>query len=145
QIIPYDDSLEEKLRGGDVFEVFQKLVHVPVVQVPDDDPRMKAAVAEARRRWPESVDALEKRQPGQRFAVKAPITDGKNTEFMWADVTAIEGDLILGTLENEPVDLKNLRYGSRVRIQHSVLNDWIVSDGRSIQLGGFTIKVIQNL
>jgi uncharacterized protein YegJ (DUF2314 family) len=105
---------------------------------------MQAAVAEARRRWPEFVAAFEQRRAGQLFAVKAPITDGNNTEFMWAAVTAIEGDLVLGTLENEPVDLKNFRYGGRVRIPSIDLNDWIISEGDSHR-GGFTINVLTDL
>src|SRR5262245_6535940 len=56
QMIPYDADLDAKLRSTDVLaEVFGDWGKVPVIEVGDDDPRMQAAEAEARRRWPEFV------------------------------------------------------------------------------------------
>lgn len=145
QMVPYDAALEEELRGPDAMEAFRRFVQVPVFGISGDDPRMQAAVAEARRRWPEFVAAFERRTPRHKFAVKAPFTEGEHTEFMWLMVTALEGDRILGTLENEPVELKRLRYGSKVSVRCADLNDWVISDGQNVEAGGFTIKVFEDL
>ena len=144
KIVPYDDWIAEQLRGADVLEVFHRLLRVPVVSITDDDPAMEAAVEEARRRWPEFVAAFDKRRPEQNFAVRARFSDGQNTETMWAAVTELEDDVvILGTLENEPVNVK-MKYGSRVRVSSRELNDWIIS-GRDGLKGGFTIKILDEL
>ena len=147
QMIPYDDRIEERLRGPDVLNLFRELAYVPVLEVKDDDPRMAAAVEEARRRWPEYVAAFESSRPGQRFAAKAPISDGTHTEFMWIAVTAIEGDRIFGTLENEPVEVRGVRFGSKLSIPLGDLNDWVISDERGMDgiIGGFTIKLFKDM
>lgn len=143
KMILYDDEVEEQLRGPDVLEVFHRLVRVPVVPIADDDPALEEAAEEARRRWPEFVAAFETRRSEQNFAVKAPFSDGANTEVMWAAVTGIEDDEVFGALENQPVSV-NLKYGSKVQVSSADLTDWIISGEGSLK-GGFTIKVIDEL
>src|SRR5262245_2036309 len=60
---------------------------------PGNDPRFKAAEAEARRRWPEFVAAFNRREPNVAYAVKARFTDGSATEWMWVQVQSIAGDM----------------------------------------------------
>lgn len=145
QMIPYDADLDAKLRSSNVLEeVFGSPGKVPVIEVGDDDPRLKAAEAEARRRWPEFVAAYQKRKSGQTFAVKFPFEDGDAREFMWVTVTAIDGDTVSGKIDNEPLSLRNVKLGSRVRVSAAKLNDWIIADANDMQ-GGFTIKVIQEI
>ena len=79
-----------------------------------------------------------------KFAVKVPFEDGDYREFMWLMVTALEGDAILGRLDNDPVDVRTVRCGSRVRVDRRTLNDWLFTDNDQMQ-GGFTIKVIQQI
>mgnify|MGYP003329175806 CR=1 FL=1 len=52
-----------------------------------------AAVAEATRRWPEFVAAFSARD-GEGHSVKAPITRGERTEFIWIEVDRIEPDRV---------------------------------------------------
>lgn len=145
ELIPYDAELDEKLRGENVLEeVFSTPGEVPVVPIRGDDPRMKAAEKEARRRFPEFVAAYKKRTPEQNFAVKFPFEDGEIVEFMWVSVTGIDGDLVSGRIDNEPLDVGTVKLGSRVRVSAKKLNDWIYTDGDDMQ-GGFTIKAIEEI
>jgi uncharacterized protein YegJ (DUF2314 family) len=137
----YDAALEEQLRGPDPLKVFAEPTFVPVINVPDDDPRMEAAVKEARERWPEFVAAFEARQEGQHFAVKSRFSEGEEVEWMWTGVTAIEQDHVLGLLDNDPVSLKKVKSGSRVRVAIADLGDWMYTRGEELQ-GGFTVKVV---
>ncbi len=140
---PWDDELEAKLRAGDVADVFAEPTQVPVINVPEDDPRMLAAVTEARTRWPEFVAAFDAKA-GESFSVKAPVTAGGNTEFIWVQVESVAGEDIAGTLGNEPVDLGDLREGSPVTVQVPELNDWMfLRDGEPVGL--FTVKAIQEI
>lgn len=143
RLIPWEESLEARLRKGEDLDDLFRSDNVPVVQVSDDDPRMKAAVAEARRRWPEFVAAFKARQPGGHFAVKAPVSRNDNTEFIWIEVIGLEPEYIHGKLANDPVDLGGLKLGDQVEVPLSDLNDWgfSVKEGDE-PVGLFTVKVV---
>jgi uncharacterized protein YegJ (DUF2314 family) len=142
-LTPWDADLEDRLRKGENLEELFRINNVPVVQISDDDPRMKAAVAEARRRWPEFVDAFQARLPGGNYAVKAAVTREGNTEFIWLEVIGLEPDYIHGTLANDPVDLGGLKLGDQVEVPLSDLNDWTFSHRQGEEPAGlFTVKVL---
>jgi len=141
QLRVLDAELLAQLRGADPLQAVAELAGPPVTEVAEDDPRMKAATADARRRWPEFVAAFNARRPGQPFGVKAPFSEGEHTEFIWVDVTAIEGDVIRGTLGNDPVHLKQVKLGDTVEVGLADLNDWAYVDGDEAH-GGFTLKVL---
>ena len=135
------DETLEMLKSDDPLGALQDDAPVPVVPISGDDPRMIAAVDQAREEWPRFVAAFEKRS-GENFAVKAPITGGGNTEFIWLEVTAVENDVIYGELANEPMDLGSLKLGSRVRTTVSELNDWAFISADGEPHGMFTVKVL---
>lgn len=143
RLIPWDEGLEGRLRKAtDLSEVFKSDL-LPVVSVSDDDPRMIAAVAEARRRWPEFVAAFKVRQPGGVFSVKAPVTREDNREFIWLDVIGLEPEYIHGNLANDPVDLGGLKLGDQVEVPLSDLNDWAYAPREGDEpVGLFTVKVL---
>ncbi len=129
------------LRGPEPLRAVAKLADSPLIGIAEGDPRMKAAAEEARRRWPEFLAAFQQRKPGVHYSVKMPITRGGNTEFIWIEVTAIEGETIRGTLGNEPVNLPGLKLDSPVEAPLKDLNDWMYGDEKRVQ-GGFTMKVL---
>jgi len=139
----FDSSLIAGLRGENPLEVFQQITQLPVIQVSDEDPEMQAAVAEARRRWPEFVAAFTNRQPDHHFAVKAPITQNENTEFIWISVKSIDDTTIYGCLDNDPVNLGKLKSGDAVTVPLKDLNDWVVMRGEDLS-GMFTSKILIN-
>jgi hypothetical protein len=97
KLVPCGEDTLEKLRGEDpIRAVFQQMTTVPVVPV-GDDPRLKAAEAEARRRFPE-FEAAFRAKAGDDFSVKAPISRGGNTEHIWILVDEIHADRIEGRL-----------------------------------------------
>ena len=63
-----------------------------VTYVPDDDPRMNAAMAEARSNVNDFIAALQTPVPGQgSFSVKMAFKDGKNGEHMWLSPVSYDG------------------------------------------------------
>jgi uncharacterized protein YegJ (DUF2314 family) len=133
----WDPEMEATLRGPQPLDAVRKLGQVPVLQISGDDPRMIAAVAEARRRWPEFVAAFEQRHPEQNFAVKMRFREGEHEEFMWLRVNALEGNKIYGVLDNEPVALKKVYLGMLLQVDLGELNDWLDMKG------GFTVAVFK--
>jgi uncharacterized protein YegJ (DUF2314 family) len=141
RLFPYEEATADHLVSAHPLQALQEVPYVPVVRVADDDPRMQAAVEEARGRWQEFVSAFEQRTDEQDFSIKAPISDGENTEFIWVSVTAIEGESIYGKIANDPVALRGMALDSRVQVPVAELNDWVYTDGDEMH-GGFTIKVL---
>lgn len=133
-------ELEEKLRGPDPLGDFATAPHPPVLTVDGEDPRLKAAVEEARRRYPEFVEAF-KAGAGEDFSVKAPVRAGDRKELIWVKVAGFEPTVIHGELANEPVSLGGLKLGDRVEIPVEDLADWVyLRDGEPVGL--FTQAVI---
>ncbi len=138
----YDEEMSARLRGPDPLAGMVAAAAPPVVRIKDDDPRLLAAVQEARERWPEFVEALAQKGEDDNFAVKAPLTSGGNTEFIWISVLGTHGDVIFGVIDNDPVDLPGYQAGDQVEVELQDLNDWIYSQGDRME-GGFTVKVLQ--
>jgi uncharacterized protein YegJ (DUF2314 family) len=138
-----EETVSAKLRGPDPLAALANGGLPPVVGVAPNDPRLLAAVREARRRWPEFVAAFEQREAGQLFSVKVPVRDGKQTEYMWLSVSALEHEMIYGRLDNEPVAMKRLHAGDRLRVPVRDLNDWLYTRGDALA-GGFTIEILSN-
>lgn len=144
QIAVFDGETRETLQSDNPLTVFDGNSHPPVVPVSGDDPRLKAAVARARRTWRQFESAFEERRPDQNFAVKARIGSNDNFEYMWLSVTGIENGFIYGKLDNDPVELTSIRCGDKVRVALRELNDWLFTDGERMH-GGFTIEVLRRI
>jgi uncharacterized protein YegJ (DUF2314 family) len=91
--------------------------------------------------WSVFVNAFEQRRPDQTFAIKAPFTDGHETEYMWLIVTEIGEEAVIGSLDNEPVYLRNVSAGDTVTIPVDQVNDWLYTDGDEM-VGGFTTEAL---
>jgi uncharacterized protein YegJ (DUF2314 family) len=135
---PYDGEMKNALRSGQPLQEITKWGEAPVVLIEDDDPRLQAAVAEARRSWPDFVHAFQRRSPNQSFSVKALFTDGRHGEWMWVAVSSVDGEAIQGKLGNTPVDVRNVREGDPVTIRASEIGDWVYNAGERI-VGGFSL------
>jgi uncharacterized protein YegJ (DUF2314 family) len=139
---PINEDTELALQSNAPVQALQQTLTVPIIQVSPDDPLMKQAVDKARQDWPKFVAAFET-QGGEHFSVKAPVTYGDNTEFIWISVTSLEGERIYGTLGNEPNSLGPLKLGSKVSVLVQDLNDWCYMDSSGNPNGGFTVEAVQ--
>ena len=106
------------------------------------DPRMTAAVAEAKRRWPEFLAAWQCRTSGQFFAVKAEFpVDGSN-ECMWVIANNVYDSSVIGTLDNEPDWIHTLHKGDKVILQQNRIIDFLYIENEK-RIGGFTDAVLR--
>jgi uncharacterized protein YegJ (DUF2314 family) len=144
QLNLFDADVAQHLRGDNPLALFDVASHPPVVPVSGNDPRLKAAVSKARKRWPEFVRAFEERRPEQTFSVKARIGDDEVAEFMWISVTGLENGWVYGRLDNDPIELTSIRCGDRIRVHVDDLNDWLFTTGDQVR-GGFTIEVLRKI
>lgn len=143
-IYPVNDKTLDALGADDPVEAMAETATVPMVEIHDDDSLLLAAIAKARETWPAFVEAMDAGQ-GDNFAVKAPVSVGSKTEFIWISVTGTEGELIYGVLANQPVDLDQLKQGSRVSVPVKQLNDWIYISPEGKTIGGHTIEALNKV
>jgi len=142
QLFPVNDETEAALRSDDPHAALIQTLPAPLVAISDNDPLMLEAQQTARRRFPEFV-AMWEAKSGSDFMIKAPVDRNDVTEFIWINVTAIEGDRVYGTLGNEPFQLAGLALGSKVSVSAADLNDWGYVDSTGKLIGGFTIEAMQ--
>jgi len=139
----YNRELRRTLCGGDPLAVFSQATTAAVLHCrEEDDPRMRLAVDEAKRCWPEFVEAFENRGEDQHFSVRVPFSDGVHTELMWMTVTAIENSIIYGRLGNEPLSIRGMRQGAIVRAPVQNVSDWAYTQGEHIR-GNFTVQAMR--
>src|SRR4051812_36038460 len=108
-----------------------EVVDESVVQIDEDDPRMAAAVAEAKKRLPEFAEAFARARDGWQFSVQVPFAEkeSEESEFMWVAVFRVDFDAVHGTLLNDPEYVKGLKYDDVVRVPMERIIDWVYTDG----------------
>lgn len=129
------------LRTRPVAEWFGKADVEPVIDTEEDDAEMNAAITEARRRWPEFVEAYHGRERGF-CCVKAKFRDGDAVECMWLTVTAISPDTVTGLLDNQPHAIRNVTQGSTTSVPQADVVDWFYPQGGQL-IGAFTQRVLE--
>ena len=93
-----------------------------------DDPRPTAARAPYTYYLPAENELLAV-APGDLVKIifeSIPPSDAWDAERMWVIVTAIDGDSLTGTLDNQPRDMPQLKHGDVVHFQrgHIIDIDW---------------------
>ena len=113
--------------------------------VQSEDAAMNAAIAEARSRVQEFVDALQAPKPTyHEFYVKKPYRtpDGGN-EHMWiGEVTEKEGKYS-GVIANDAFETKEVKFGQSVDFVLTEISDWKYQDDSKL-VGGLTIRYFYN-
>lgn len=144
QFVPCGEETVAQLKSDDPIQsVFSGMPFLPVILIDDDEPRIRAAKAEAKNRFSEFEAAFDKRE-GTDFSIKALISEGGNAEHIWIEVDQILPERIEGRLGNEPVNLGDLRLGSRINVEKSEIEDWAYMRGET-RVGMFIFGAMQQI
>lgn len=137
----WSDTLDGQLCSSEPLKAFDEEVMAPIIGVKDDS-GIEDAMAEARQRWPEFVEAFGRRsKEGPPFIVKAKFTTEDETEHMWLEVFGLEPEYVHGHLINDPFYNKELKKGSQVEVPVSEVSDWVFAEnGRPV--GNFTAQAV---
>ncbi|MGH8095025.1 MAG: YegJ family protein [Chthoniobacterales bacterium] len=116
--------------------------HPGYVQVGDKDKAMVSAVEHAQRSLGFFMAALHAKKPGDsNFEIKKPFVDGDKVEHLWINDVTYDGRNFHGKIDNQPLDVKNVRLGERVTVAPSEVSDWMfLKDGKL--MGGYTTRVL---
>ena len=115
-----------------------------VVTVRNNDADMAAAMDRARQTLPQFIAAVQLPRPSQTdFTIKVGFTDRQDTEYMWVAPVTYDGKKFHGTLNNEPVQVRNVKLGDKVSIDPSRVADWrYVEAGKLV--GGYTLRLLRD-
>jgi uncharacterized protein YegJ (DUF2314 family) len=115
-----------------------------VTFVAGDDPQMKKAIEKARATVADFIKALQEPKAAQSgFAIKKAFNDGKHTEHMWLSPVTYDGKKLKGTVNNEPVNLTNVKLGAKIAVDPAEISDWMyIDDGKLV--GGYTIRRLRD-
>jgi uncharacterized protein YegJ (DUF2314 family) len=111
-----------------------------VVLVEDDDAEMAAAIAKARSTLPHFWQVFDKRERGEsKFSLKVEVKDERGREFFWVTDLQRRDGKTMGTINNDPNTVANVKLGDRIEIPEADIADWLyMRDGKMI--GNETLK-----
>lgn len=127
--------------------------HEQTFKTPSDDPDMDRAKMRARSTfkyfWRELSWEYRRIVPGldlsavkMPFIVPDPGPQDPSVEQMWATEIQFDGDLIKGSLLNQPTWVPDLQPEDEVSCPFSSLEDWLYSIGDEA-FGGYTVNVMR--
>src|SRR5262249_55478220 len=123
----------------------KKSAEPKVTYVPDDDPRMNAAIEKARGSVQTFITALRSPKRTQSsFSVKMAFSDGKHQEHIWLSSVRYDGTKFHGTVDNKPEKITTIKLGDRVSVERSKISDWMYVENRTL-VGGHTIRVLRDV
>uniref|UniRef100_A0A9E7ZQS0 DUF2314 domain-containing protein n=1 Tax=Bosea sp. NBC_00436 TaxID=2969620 RepID=A0A9E7ZQS0_9HYPH len=122
--------------------VWQAHAQDPTYDYRTGDPEMAKAVAAARGSLPRFREDFQARR-GERFVVKVaiPVKGVDAREHIWMSLDAIEGDVFVGRLANEPRRLAPLVKGSPYRAADAMISDWGYVRG-GLMHGNYTTRLM---
>lgn len=136
-------ELIDSFREGKPIEALQEVRGDEITNVDSEDSRMKAAIAEARTRWPEFVSAYQKANKPEEFIVKFPFGEpGDHVEHMWIEVHGIEGNQVSGKLLSDPFKLRGYKQGQDIQRQAEELSDWLYLSETG-PVGAFSEEIVR--
>jgi uncharacterized protein YegJ (DUF2314 family) len=111
-----------------------------VVMVAAGDPEMLDAIAQARSTRPAFWQVFERPEHREsNFALKVLVTDKTGEEYFWATDIARRGGKILGTIDNDPNIVGNVKFGDRIEISEGDIADWLyMRNGKMV--GNHTVR-----
>lgn len=89
-----------------------------------DEQEMADAISKAKSTVDTFIQTL-KSGDGEGFAVKAPISDGKNVEHFWVTNVAYKDGKFTGKIDNEPGMVSNVKVGQEWTIAKEDISDWM--------------------
>ena len=115
-----------------------------IVTVSETDSAMNAAIAEARLHLDDFFAHAEtdgSKWDGQFIKVGFPVSD-LDQEHIWVvDFQRLDSGRFIGRLSNEPANLPDLHFGSKVEFSDDMISDWgFMADGHGY--GYYTLRAV---
>ncbi len=122
---------ERALRGDNPMSIFgNDEANMPIIQVEQGAAKVERAMEEARRRWPQFVQAWARFGPACAGLVKGRFTTTQGgNEYIWVEVSQAADTHATGKVMNRPANVAGLKQGDTVRVDFADIADWAYKDG----------------
>ena len=123
-------------------KVGEHLAKDEVTGVKKDDPKMAAAIQQARGSVDEFIKVLNSKDAAYHdLSIKVPLEDGEEVEHVWLDQLKFEGEKFSGVIANDLKMVKNFKMGQEVTFKKNEITDWMyVKEG--VVHGNVTLKAM---
>jgi uncharacterized protein YegJ (DUF2314 family) len=141
-----DQGTRRTLRGDNPMSIFgDDAANIPIIQVEAGDAKVEKAMAEARKRWPQFVQAWSRLGPACEGLVKGRFatTEG-GSEYIWVEVSQAADTHATGTVMNRPANVDGLKQGDTVRVEFGEIVDWAYQD-RGKPVGLFVERLLRQV
>ena len=112
-----------------------------VRRINEANPKLQAAVKQAKDTLPEFEKLLIAADPGSRFAIKGTFFTTSGQEYLWVKDPVLKDQNFTGILDQIPIAFKGSARGDPVVVRESDVVDWLVHDSTGDR-GGFTEKAL---
>lgn len=124
-------------------ELIQRQGQPDAYRVDEPDLALNAARIEAQLKVVELIDRIQSPPPEQTdVVVKGMFTEGDRVEHLWLRDLSVQGDQIVGTLDNQPVELSQWSAGDRVILGREQISDWMAIESGTL-VGGWTLRALR--
>jgi uncharacterized protein YegJ (DUF2314 family) len=112
----------------------------------DSDPKIVAASAEARQRFPEFATLYSKHEPGASYLVELKFHDANQQgDSEWITVDSLDTYNVSGVMVEEPaIDIGHHK-GQRVTVAQTDVVDWMVKHAGGTSEGNFIGAAVEQL
>ena len=109
-----------------------------IVSVPKGDPDMEAAFRQARETLKGFLELARAPRPSiTSMAVKVAVHDQSETEFFWISPFREKDGGFVGTIDNTPRSVRNVKLGQTITFQASDIVDWLYRENGNM-FGNYT-------
>lgn len=121
----------------------EKSIAVQIVEVDETDEEMNKAIELANQTLDKFDEALVSKNPNlTHFAIKTKFDTHKGVEHIWVNNIEIRDKKYVGTIDNLPQSIRNMRIGDEVIIEKNTISDWMFAENNKLR-GGYTIKLLR--
>ena len=105
---------------------------------------MNQAMAKARATIGEFVEGLDHpSQTQSSVALKVRVEEGQAVEHLWLVSVTHTADSFTGLVNDQPLNLPNVRLGQSVSVPLDRVSDWLAVDQGHL-IGGYTIRLLRS-
>lgn len=112
------------------------------IDVPAHDEEMAIATKTARVSLDHFWQTLAQPHSGEHsFNLKVRLSDGNQVEHLWLQNPERTAGRMFGTINNDPVHVKNVKLGQRIEFTEDQISDWMFVRADKI-VGNYTVRAL---
>lgn len=111
-----------------------------------EDKCIEEAKLEAQANINDLNSSLQQNDENFSWAIKSLFKEGQSSEHLWVQVQSYKNNIYVGNIANDPVYIRQFKFGDVINLSKDNVEDWIIRDKKSGQIvkGGFSLNCFNN-